>query len=558
MSLTEAELIMQRLCHEYQSVWIVNVKDLSLRVYTENVSGVIPNSVETVRSLSNYDDARKWYIINCVAPQDQKRLLEETSEEKLIEMLEFGEPYCVEYTRINGDKSNYNQLYFAKYEPDDQDMEHFIMGFRDIDVRKKVERDDLTGVYTRLFFFRKAEELLEGNPDEQFDLIISDVVGFKKINDKYGSEVGDEVLRWIGAYYARYLKNDIVVGRYAGDQFVMMCRHDVLQEMVSKGIIGKTTDSNVSSGLPKITIKYGVFENVNGAGSIISSCDKAHMALNTIKHLYGANIAYYDDTMRHQDEIESNIEGSMHEALKQEQFKVYYQPKHDSVTGALVGAEALIRWIHPVYGFMSPGDFIPLFERNRFVVEIDKYVWRKTCENLSKWKEKGLPIVPVSVNASKHTIKQKDLVEYFRETTEKYAVDPSYMHLEITETLMTDNMEALIEKLNAIKECGFQIELDDFGSGYSSLNVLSSLPLDVVKLDMSFMREFGNAKRSKVLNACVKLAKDLGYKTVSEGVENEMQSNLLSFIGVDAIQGYFYSRPLSEEDFEQYMISKAK
>lgn len=550
--------IIRSLSYEYQSVWVVNLDDLQMQIFSENSDVSLPGAIHTALDFQAYDATRKWYVENNVALQDQKRLMEQTAAAYVIPRILDGKPFYIEYSRVDGSVTNYNQVCYSKYEPDGEPMKHFILAFRDIDVRKKMERDDLTGVYTRQFFFQKAEQLLKENPDKQFDLLISDIVDFKDINDMYGSAVGDEILRWTGTTLAASISEDRLVGRYAGDQFVLLSDHEFMQSVTALDERRGFAEQKLASGLPKTIVKYGVYENVDHNKSIISTCDKAHLALNSIKHQYGTYISYYDDTLMRTLDVEKRIESSMYEALESNQFKVYYQPKHDAETGALIGAEALIRWIHPEYGFMSPADFIPLFERNGFIVESDDYVWKRTCENLRNWMDKGLKVVPISVNASKITFAQNHLLEKLVSASENYTIDPSLLHLEITETLMTKDIDSLVEKLTAIRDYGYKVELDDFGSGYSSLNILSALPMDVVKLDMSFMRQFGDRKRTKVLAACIKLAKELGYETVSEGVETAEQCDLLAILGVDAIQGFYYSKPLPEEEFEQYLTEKIK
>lgn len=547
------EKIIACLGSEFQSLWLINVKDNTMSTYMVNEQETIPGSVEAVGKLSTYEQARVWYINNCVVDQDKQRMFEHTDMKYICPRITGGKSFFVEYSRINSGNVNYNQLVYSGIFSDDGELEIIILGFRDIDVRKSAERDDLTGLYTRPVFFQKAEQLLRDMPDTQFDLMISDIVDFKEINETYGAKVGDEVLKWAGNFLAPAISDDILVGRYGGDQFVVMTTHDKMQMMHQKDSVIDFMSAEKDNGLPNTVVKFGIYENVRHDKSIISTCDKAHMALNTIKHSYGKMTATYNDMMKEELETHRKIESSMHAALAEEQFKVYYQPKHDATTGKLIGAEALIRWIHPEYGFMSPGDFIPLFEKNGFVVEIDYFVWKKTCENLRKWQDMGIKTVPISVNASKLTFDQPNLLRDWQTVVDSYNISPDLLHIEITETLMADDVDALVRKLAAIRTVGYQIELDDFGSGYSSINILSSLPLDIVKLDMSFMKQFGDAKKSKVLAACIKLAKDLGYRTVSEGVEMEEQRDMLSILGVDAIQGYYFSKPLPQDDFEEYL-----
>lgn len=541
-------------CKEYQSIWLIDCVTQQMEAFYADVDSSIPESIETVTSMENYESARLWYIENNVVEHHRKRLLAQTQFDNLLKKTESGNTYFVEYRRISDGVINYNQLCFDRINDDEGNIQYLMMGFRNIDIRKKAELDDITGLLSRHIFFNKAEELLNNYPDEQFDIIISDIVDFKKINETYGIEVADEILRWIGKYLAPLNNDKRIVGRYGGDQIAIMGSHDEISYCISDEFHSNYINSEKKNGLPNIITKFGIYENIRHDRSIISSCDRAHMALSSIKRHYYKDLAFYDDKLKEQLDKQRRIENSMYESLNNGDFKVYYQPKHDAVSGKLVGAEALIRWIHPVYGFMSPADFIPLFEQNGFIIENDMYVWRKTCENIKRWQEKNIKTVPISINASKITMNSNSLIEDIQVPIKEYGISPENLHIEITETMMANDIDKLVSKLSQIRALGHEIELDDFGSGYSSINILSTLPLDVVKLDMSFMQHFGDEKKAKVLEACVHLAKELGFKTVSEGVELKEQKEVLGDLGVDMIQGYYYSKPLPEEEFEKYMI----
>jgi len=542
------------LLKEYQSAWLINIADESMQIYTYDEKKAAPKSVQAVQKLQTYNEARLWYIENCVVEQSKAKLLKETALDYVLSKVCDEASFFVEYGRIINGEINYNQLCYNKVVNKAGDIEYIAMGFRNIDVAKKAEIDDLTGLLTRQAFFREAEAMLLANPDQQFDISISDIIDFKKINETYGVLVADNILKWEGRYLSAIQSDEVVMGRYGGDQMVMFGTHEFISSCMNDESRIRFWESKNSNNLPEIEIKFGIYEDVRHDRSIIASCDKAHMALNTIKHHYGKDIAYYGSDIKEKLEKQRRIENSMHKSLKNGDFKVYYQPKHDAKTGKLAGAEALIRWIHPEYGFMNPGDFIPLFEQNGFIVENDRFVWRRTCENLKRWIDKGIPTVPISVNASKLTMSNEDVISNMKEAVLANGLSADQLHVEITETLMSENIEDLVEKLNEIRTIGFKVELDDFGSGYSSINVLSTLPIDILKLDMSFLQQFGDEKRYTVLESCIDLAKKLGYKTVSEGVELSEQKEKLGKLGVDMIQGYLYSKPLPEDEFEKYLI----
>lgn len=414
-----------------------------------------------------------------------------------------------------------------------------------------MEYDELTGLYTRQAFYQHAEILLKRNPGKQYDLVVSDLEDFKLINERFGVHVGDEILKGIGRQLRKLAAAGVLVGRYNGDQFASLTEHMEGGNPLSlqEGLAGLMTDAP----LQNIVMKFGIYENVDHDVPVSVLCDRAVMALRTIKHQYGQVYARFDEKLLHKVTQQQNIELDMHEALKEGQFKVYYQPKHDLKTGALVGAEALIRWIHPEYGFMPPGEFIPLFEKNGFVTETDYFVWARTCENLRRWIEQGLSVVPISVNASKLDFKQVNFLKRWMKPVNDNKVSHEYLHIEVTESLFSDDVNELIDILKDCREAGFQVELDDFGTGYSSLNTLGSLPLDVVKLEMSFVKQIHEERRMRVLAACINLAKSLKLTTVAEGVESTEQMEVLQNLGADVVQGYYFSRPIPEEEFENYL-----
>lgn len=416
------------------------------------------------------------------------------------------------------------------------------------------ELDALTGLYTRQAFFRHAEKIISENPDFKFIITISELEGIKLLNEKDGKQAGDSKLKAV----ANFLRNSgdpcLLAGRFGGDQFVALFRQDDdFEKGISMDDVSGVLVTSPSEGVEEVRMRFAIYENVEHDVPVSVICDRALLALQTIRGKYGKRMAKYEEKLLIEHERKERIEECMREALENNQFRVYYQPKHDANTGELTGAEALIRWEHPEYGFMSPGDFIPIFEDNGFITEVDSFVWKKTCENLHKWIEKGLDVVPVSINASKLDFMRPDFFEKLNKASTEMDVPSGLLHIEVTESLFSDQIEELVGILSKCQENGYKIELDDFGSGYSSLNTLSILPLDVVKMDMSLVKAITDFKSMRVFSACINLARSLGLKTVSEGVETKEQMWAIRELGGDVIQGYYYSKPLSEEDFEKYL-----
>lgn len=544
-----SEQIIKGLSDEFQSVWVVDLISLKIDVFTSREEGSIADSVPTVEKCKDFNEAREWYINNCVVPQDRPHLLEQTSIEYLSSKLASGKPYYIEYRRLNDFTINYNQVYIKKI----GDKGHILIGFRDIDERKQAERDDLTGLYTKQVFVQKAEKMLQENPDVQYDLIVSDISNFKAINLTYGPAVGDDILRWVGSFLAPAIGDEVLVSRCRGDRFVIMAVHEFIQDIVGDLQTSYFEEEQASNGLPKTVVKYGIYENVPHDKEIMSTIRLARTALRSIKQDDKKKIAYFDEEMRKKAQKHDTIANSIQQGIKKDQFQVLYQPKHDPMTGKLIGAEALIRWKHPQYGMLEPADFIKIAEMSGNVADIDLFVWKRTCKNLRKWKDKGLQLVPISMNGSKALFDENELLEKLQKPVEENKLTPNLLSIEVNEKLTVYGESALIKRMASLRAIGYQVELDNFGAGDSSLRMLTELPLDVVKMDISFMQKFGDAKGSKVLAASLRLAKGLGYKTVSVGVETKEQYELLKLLGVDAIQGYYYSKPMGEKEFEDYL-----
>lgn len=434
---------------------------------------------------------------------------------------------------------------------------HFDVRNGENGVSSLFDLDIISGLYNKQAFFFHAATKIAKNPDKRYDIAVADILEFKIYNNTHGMSKGNKLLREIGRFLQRRTKSiNAIAARYSGDQFVCLIEHgdhtsDHAYSSLYEGI-AEAIDTE------EVVVKFGIYSNVDTALPVSVMCDRAVLALQSIKHLYRKKFARFNSSMMDNLMNQRKIEQSMEQALADEQFRVYYQPKHDVVTGRIIGAEALIRWIHPELGFLSPGEFIPLFEKNGFIKETDLYVWRRTAKNLRRWIDSGLSVVPISVNASRRVFFESDFLEKLMDAVYDNSISPQLMHIEVTESLFTENVAELTEILDKVREAGFMVEMDDFGAGYSSLNTLGSLPLDVVKLDMSFMKNIHNERRNRVLFACINLAKQLDLKTVAEGVETSEQMNILKHMGVDVVQGYYYSKPLPETEFEEYLKNHAE
>ena len=417
----------------------------------------------------------------------------------------------------------------------------------------ELERDELTGLFTRQAFLRRAEKVRSENPNKKFAILAFDFDNFKSTNTLYGEAKCNEFL----AYTARRLKGLLpkgIAGRFGGDQFILFFDFEGPQVDVER-IKTLTKAILETAPIPHQVVKTGINAPISHDLQFVVCCDRAFLAIQQIKGIYGKDIAFFETDLQKQLLDEQHINETMETALEKEEFKVYYQPKHESITGKIVGAEALVRWEHPEYGFMGPAQFIPIFEKNGFITRLDNYILEHVCQDINKWKKKGYKIVPVSVNVSRRDFFEPGCLDWQFQIIEKYKIEHAYLHMEVTESLYSENTDVIISQLKRVQERGFMIEMDDFGAGYSSLGLLSSFPINVLKLDISFVRNF--RENEIVIENIIKMAHRLGLLTVAEGAETTEQVATLKSLGCDFIQGYYYSKPLPIDDYEKYMTDSA-
>ncbi len=413
----------------------------------------------------------------------------------------------------------------------------------------RLESDALTGLNSKEYFYHLLTDLLRANPSLRCDLVCSDVENFRAMNDRYGTAQCDRFLRGLANSLSERLPGLLFGGRIGADVFAFLIEHreDDWTDVLLR--------ENEDPAFGRFVVKYGVYENVDPALSAAAICDRATLAIAKIKQSFGTNVARYDDAMRQAQLREHQLEQTMEAALAGREFVVYYQPKHDLHAGQPGGAEALVRWISPEMGFVNPGQFISLFERNGFITNLDFYIWEEVCAELRRCLDAGAPVVPVSVNVSRRDFEVPDLAERVAALADRYRLDHSLLHIELTESMYSDNPGQIARTLEALHANGFPVELDDFGSGYSSLTSLNTLPLDVMKIDMSLIRQASATSDYSILRFAVLLADGMRLKTVVEGVETEEQVAALKVLGCDYIQGYYYSKPLPAAEYEAYLAA---
>lgn len=412
--------------------------------------------------------------------------------------------------------------------------------------------DSLTGLYNKEYFYKRCEETLRDNPDVEYFMVSSDVLNFKLVNDLFGYAKGDELLCRIADKMREICGDYNIYGRIGNDKFALMIpkskykREDFVSAPKSVAYI----DADIYYPL---AIYVGVYDIIDRTMPISVMYDRATMAMNSIKGDYRQRVANYTDELRKKAMIDQNMISKFDVALQNGDIKMFLQPQVND-KGEVVGAEALARWVDPEKGIIPPIDFIPLIEKNGMIGKLDVYMWRLACSRLAMWKKMGVDM-NISVNISPKDFYYMDLNKIFRNYIKMYDITPEKLHLEITETAVITNVAKQVLLINNLKELGYVVEMDDFGSGYSSLNMLKDIPVDVVKIDMAFLQKSDNvSKAKKILSAIIALCKELDMKTVVEGVEDSNQLAFLLDEGADMFQGYFYSKPIPVEEFEEMYI----
>ena len=414
----------------------------------------------------------------------------------------------------------------------------------------QLQYDRLTGLYSKDFFFSKVRERLQEDPEQDYCIVCANIENFKLFNDIFGVQAGDRLLQEVADIAKSMVGSTGFCGRFSADRF--LCLQSREQEQQDRMNFGQVTGLEPSPLLKSVVMRWGIYEITDRSIPVEQMCDRALLAANSIKGQYHQFFAVYDDSLRDILLREQAITGAMEPALAGEQFVVYYQPKYSLNGEQIAGAEALVRWIHPEWGFMSPGEFIPLFEKNGFISRLDKYVWEKVCAQLHDWMDKGYALLPVSVNLSRADVFQGDVVDTLLRLTKKYGIDPSSLHLEITESAYAEKPDQIVRTVEELRGLGFVVEMDDFGSGYSSLNMLSQMSLDILKLDMKFIQnEFAKPSAQSILGDVVSMAHRLHLGVVAEGVETQEQVQRLKAVGCDYVQGYYFAKPVPAAEFEE-------
>jgi len=416
----------------------------------------------------------------------------------------------------------------------------------------RATHDELTKLYNRSHFFNQCEQIIRNDPDTPRYMIASNIRNFKLVNDLFGTKFGDELLVRQAEMFNKADFKDCIKGRVSADRFAMLInKADFNPELAVKNT-DFVREIGASISFP-LTMQLGLYEIADVSEKTTAMYNKAVLALKENNDIYSSKctLSLYDSNLMKKILAEKNIIREFEKALKDDSFKLYLQAQVDSKSEKCLGAEVLVRWCEKG-GFKNPDDFIPVLEKGGLIYQLDHLVWEKSVELLGKWQKEGKTDCYLSINISMKDFYYLDLYDIFTGLVEKYEVPPSRLNLELTESVIMDNGVSHRDVLKKLQNYGFKIEMDDFGSGYSSLNVLKDVAMDVIKIDKEFLHQSGDqTRRRAIIVSVIQMAKALGMTVIVEGVETEVQKDFLRNAGVDVFQGYYFSMPINVEDFEK-------
>ena len=413
-----------------------------------------------------------------------------------------------------------------------------------------LERDELTEFYQLSAFYQKARQCLDEAPGTSFDIIVLDIERFKLINETFGRKSGDTLLQKLAIFLMGLENADKgVFSRATADTFFIL--------MPEKLHFYQSLQQNVAAFFQNYPLPIHVHEKIgvytvtsNMEISVEQMCDRARLALDTFTFKDDTRIAFYDQKLHDKLILQHHILDCVPQALKKRQFKLYLQPKFDMITGNVIGAEALIRWIHPELGFIPPDKFIPLLEKEGGIYAIDRYIWEEACSILRTRQKNGHKVLPISVNVARSDLYQEDLQLVLQKLLDKYQLDASALRLEVLERAYVNDTDNILKVLSQLRKQGFWIEMDDFGTGESSLSMLAEMPIDVLKLDRQFLStSLQNKRQIDVMQFIINIANTLDIRVIAEGVETKEQADLLCSMGCQYAQGYYYAKPEPAEKF---------
>lgn len=413
----------------------------------------------------------------------------------------------------------------------------------------RLNYDSLTKAYNRYGFYKNAQKLIKEHTDTEYCLILSDIKSFKLINEIYGENIADKILIDEVNIIRQKMKGNSVLGRLNGDIIAMVIPKEFLSEKEFSDMIKLLSDRYSNKNF-RLHIYLGVYYIKDVNETIRQMVDKVSLVIMKSKGNMSNYILYYDENSYRNDIFKQQLIGEFETALNENQFCMYLQPQTDK-DGNMLGAEALIRWNHPNMGLIMPGAFIECFEDAGLIYRLDNYIWEEAAKQLKIWKDSGYNYY-ISVNISAKDFYHIDVYQTFKNLVSKYGIDTDKLHIEITETALSEDKQAAHKTIERLHDEGFIIEIDDFGSGYSSFNFLKDVCADVIKIDRVFLKKSSHEERGEqILRSIISLSHDIGMDVITEGVENVDQLSMLAKMNCDWFQGYYFSKPIAVGDFEE-------
>lgn len=412
-------------------------------------------------------------------------------------------------------------------------------------------RTFMTGLLNlRAFQYKAAEEMRE-NPDLRFALIMMDIANFKSVNEFCGRAAGDDLLKCIADAFREHDGEHVVLSHFRADTFAMVTPFEKEEDLVA--ITRQIGDRIENFQMDcRVLPAFGICIATSPDMSVSVMKDYANMALHTIKGKFYSKYAFFNEEIRSQMLWEKQVENEIVDALEAGQLKLFVQPKVNMLTGKIIGGEALVRWQHPKRGIIAPGEFIPVIEKNGFIINVDVYVWREVFRFIGDRLKSGKAAVPISINISRMHVYDRRFRERLVELQEEYQVPPEYVPLELTESGFLEAQEIMYENMKYLKKRGFQVSMDDFGTGYSTMTMLKNEPVDEIKIDKGFLDDIMDNDKSRVIvSHTIDMLKELDMDIIAEGVEDPTQQNFLLECGCEKAQGFLYYKPMPVEEFAE-------
>ena len=542
--------IMHKLFTErFNGVLLIDCKTQRVSVVNETLAGKMLNLI--TNDDTPYDVQVNALIEKRVSPADIPALEHNMAFSTVLDKLNSRSFYEVDFNVL----TSYGMMEFHRvsFEYMSADKSTIMVLSENISKLTACEIDPLTGIYNITGFNNRIKEWLAANPGKKYRLQRYNLDRFRDINGVYGRKLGDKLLKDIADYMKRYDTNDAFSAHLNADHFARFCSDDSMPvwEYYEKFV---NSFASYHLNIP-ITMHMGVYDLCEKDADPFAMSYKALLALQKIKGDTNLKIARYESSMLAAEKERLELLNDVNSAMENEYFEVWFQPQVDYASKTIFGAEALIRWNHPTKGMLSPAMFIPLLEKSNFMGKVDFYVAEKVCKYIKQWKEKFPDKkIKISVNLSRQNVANPQFIENLENMIASYGVPFSSIRLEITESAYAKNMAKLLDGVNKLRKKGFAVEIDDFGSGYSSLNTLKDMDVDTLKLDMAFLSDSASTRKEKIIiSSIISMANKLQLPVIAEGVETKEQADMLLGFGCSRMQGYYFSKPVPAAEYEKLL-----